>query len=160
RLWKDRWWIWKGSYYTEWADNDVKDEIRATIKRAFDAAAQQIPGFTTHVTTDRVNNVLGSLRTLVKVPSEAEQPVWIGDQDHPPADEFISLKNGLLHVPSYLKGETDCLRPHTPAFFNLNALDFDFDPEADEPAGWLKFLETIWGDDQESIDLLQEWAGY
>jgi putative DNA primase/helicase len=49
--------------------------------------------------------------------------------------------------------------PHTPAFFSLNALDFDYQPNAPPPTEWLKFLKQLWPDDQQSIDMLQEMFG-
>jgi putative DNA primase/helicase len=48
----------------------------------------------------------------------------------------------------------------TPAFFTLNATDFDLDLNAPRPATWLGFLDALWGDDQQSIDTLQELFGY
>ena len=49
----------------------------------------------------------------------------------------------------------------TPAFFSLHMLNYSFDPAAPEPAAWLEFLHQLWPDnDQESIDLLQEWFGH
>jgi putative DNA primase/helicase len=161
RLWANRWWRWQGSHYSEWSVTDVKDELRSCIKREFDRLGLRIRSFITHVTTDKVTNTMEALRSLVKVSDDVQQPSWIDDKDHPPADQFLALKNGLLHVPSYLKGSTNCLRPHTPALFNVNALDFDFDPTAPaEPTEWMKFLRSVWDDDRESIDLLQEWFGY
>ena len=48
----------------------------------------------------------------------------------------------------------------TPRFFATYALDFDFDPAAERPVEWLDFLASVWGEDQHSIDTLQEWFGY
>jgi putative DNA primase/helicase len=39
-------------------------------------------------------------------------------------------------------------------------LGYDFDRNAKPPAEWLRFLGELWGNDQESIDALQEWFGY
>jgi putative DNA primase/helicase len=59
----------------------------------------------------------------------------------------------LLHIPS----ESRLL--HTPSLFNLNAVDFDYDPSATCPR-WLAFLEEVLPDDDEAIDQLQKIAGY
>ena len=47
--------------------------------------------------------------------------------------------------------------PPTPALFNINAIDFDYDPAPEPPERWIRFLEQLWGDDLESVKLLQEW---
>jgi putative DNA primase/helicase len=65
----------------------------------------------------------------------------------------VSCTNGILHLP------TRKLLQHTPAFFSLNALDFDYGPNAPKPAEWLKFLSQLWPNDQQSIEMLQEMFG-
>jgi len=71
-----------------------------------------------------------------------------------PAQEIVSVRNGLLHLP------TRELLPHDPRFFTLNSLPFAYDADAPKPVEWLKFLEGIWPNDPESIGLLQRWFGY
>jgi putative DNA primase/helicase len=51
------------------------------------------------------------------------------------------------------------LYPHSPLFFNLVALGFDFDPDATCPL-WHAFLRQLWPEDAEAIDCLQEVFGY
>ena len=74
--------------------------------------------------------------------------------DSPPANELISMTNGLLYVP------TRALLPHTPSFFCHHALTFPFVAECAPPARWLGFLRQLWDDDESSISALQEVMGY
>ena len=67
-------------------------------------------------------------------------PAWVGT---PVAEHVLSCANGLVDL------ETGEVHPHTPAYINLNAVDYAFDPEAPEPAEWLAFLDSVWGDDPE-----------
>jgi putative DNA primase/helicase len=113
-----------------------------------------------------------ALKSLTLLPSEIEPPCWL-DGDGPfPANEVVPCRNALVHLPSVvdllpcrrpLNGEIDAseaaITP-TPRFFCTYALDFDFDLDAPVPVEWLKFLLSIWSDDPESIDVLQEWFGY
>ncbi|NJO55860.1 MAG: NTP-binding protein [Rhodospirillales bacterium] len=81
-------------------------------------------------------------------------PCWLDHADEqPPAVEILAVENGLLHTPSRT------LLPHTPTFFNVNALPFAYEPTAACP-GWLSFLNSLWPDDPSSIATLQEWFGY
>ena len=66
----------------------------------------------------------------------------------------MSCSNGLLHVP------TRALYPHSPTFFVHHSVPFAFDPEAPAPARWLRFLDELWGDDEQSERTLQELFGY
>jgi putative DNA primase/helicase len=160
RLWKERWWRWHGSHYVEWSTSDVKDELRSCIQREFDQFGLGDRSFLAHVTTGKVENTLQHLRTLVKVPNHFQQPAWLDETTYSSAEEYLACQNGLIHVPTYLNGGTGYRLEPTPSFFSPNVLDFAFDAEAPDPAQWLKFLESIWADDQENIDLLQEWFGY
>jgi putative DNA primase/helicase len=65
----------------------------------------------------------------------------------------VSCENGILHV-----DERDLLA-HSPKFMNLVAAPYAYDPDATAPE-WEKFLHSVWPDDQEQTDLLQEWFGY
>jgi len=74
--------------------------------------------------------------------------------DQPDPRDLLPCLSGNLHIP------TGQMLASTPALFNINALDFDYDPQAEAPERWIKFLEQLWGDDLESVELLQEWMGY
>lgn len=79
--------------------------------------------------------------------------VWLNVEGPAPA-ELIAMANGILHAP------TRKLLPHTPRYFNVNALPFAWQPDAAEPAQWLAFLQELWGDDADAISTLQEVFGY
>lgn len=83
----------------------------------------------------------------------ARPPMWLDGVAGPDPREVVSLKNGLFHIP------TQTLLPHTAHYFTQNALPFEWYPTAGAPI-WDQFLKDIWGDDQESIDTLQEILGY
>jgi P4 family phage/plasmid primase-like protien len=80
-------------------------------------------------------------------------PAWLQGFEGPPAQEIIALKNGLLHVP------TRRLLPHTRGLLTMNVLPYEY-RLGGTPAEWLKFLESVFPGDQESIDTLQEIIAY
>jgi putative DNA primase/helicase len=102
----------------------------------------------------KVGDVLDALRAETALGKESSAPAWLTETADLPADEIIACQNGLLHPP------TRILLPHTPAFFNHNCLNFAYDAAAPAPTEWLRFLEQIWGDDEESIATLREMFGY
>lgn len=105
-------------------------------------------------TPGMINSVSQSLQHIVHVPRDRyTPPCWL-DGDGPAPSELISCRNGLLHLP------TGDLLPPTPRFFTRNSLDFDYNPNAATPQKWHDFLHSIWSPGDESIDLLQEIAGY
>lgn len=104
--------------------------------------------------TSKVSNVLDALRGVTNLSMEKLPPCWLTDDPGLPPLDIIACANGLLHVP------TRTLYPVTPDFFTVNGLDFEYLPERNEPVEWLKFLNAIWEDDPQSIDVLQEVFGY
>jgi hypothetical protein len=67
--------------------------------------------------------------------------------------DAIPCRNGIL-----LSGNRTLLPPH-PDFFNLNALGVDYEPAA-KCSQWRAFIQSLWPDDDESINCLQEMFGY
>jgi putative DNA primase/helicase len=104
-------------------------------------------------TTTRVNDVLNAVRAVSSFPSRIDLPAWIGDDPLGAANEILPCVNGLLHVP------TRALHSLTPAFVSTNALPYAFDREAPAPEKWLSFLRSLWPDDCETINTLQEMFG-
>lgn len=105
----------------------------------------------------RVSNVVDALQTQSHLPDSMETPFWIGhtDPDYPPIHNLVPLRSGLLDPISGV------LYPPTPNLFYRFCLPFDYSPDDDAPPReWLNFLNSVWPDDPQSIDTLQEMFGY
>ncbi len=102
-----------------------------------------------------VNAALETLRNYVYLPADLTPPVWLpnGSGQLDPR-EILSCKTHNLHIP------TGRIIPATPALFTTTALDFDHDANATAPVAWIGFLKQLFGDDVESMALLQDWFGY
>ena len=100
---------------------------------------------------------MDATKSIVHLPNHAhtKPPIWLESYraNKPDASKLISLKNGLFHL------EDQTLLPHSLGLYTQNSLPFEYDQQAQCPT-WHQFLESIWGDDQESIDCLQEMFGY
>ena len=134
-----------------------------------DAGVCGIPGIKngTVLTTGGIRDAVEGLEFCgfaVLPPESPSEPaklktVWLEDSEPTFAEnEMLVARNGLVHLPS-LTAEQPSLLPPTPLFFSTNSLGCEFDPQATCPE-WLSFLDTVWGDDQQSIDTLGEWFGY
>jgi putative DNA primase/helicase len=155
-------WRWTGSYFRDADDEDIKAVIWQFLDRTKREKEVKVEGGGTEVKKVRVRpnkphveNVLAALGSETALDKTTSPPTWVkAEDDEPEPREILSCGNGLLHIPT-----GKLLRP-TPTFFCLAATEVDYDPEAAEPALWLAFLEQLWGDDTQSIELLQEWFGY
>lgn len=104
-----------------------------------------------------VSAAIDAVKSIVHLPNHqnTRPPIWLEEYrfNKPDASKLISLANGIFHL------EDRVLIPHSLGFFTQNSLPFDYDEQAQCPT-WYKFLDSVWPDDQESKDTLQEMFGY
>lgn len=148
---------WRDNHYRAISDATLKHRLQPWLHRALrlkvaDSGRVTLHDFDANPTT--TSQALESLRSHVHLPDDIAPPCWLDGRTDPLAKELVACRTHNLHVP------TGAVLPATPALFTTNALDYDYDPRAPEPKRWLAFVDEIIGDDQESIDLLQEFFGY
>jgi putative DNA primase/helicase len=104
-----------------------------------------------------VSGALDAVKAVTHLANHAntKPPIWLEGyaRSKPEASKLISLKNGVYHL------EDSLLLPHSLGFFTQNSLPFDYDPNATSPL-WEKFMNEIFPNDPDSIQLLQEYFGY
>ncbi len=115
-----------------------------------------------------VVNVIDALKSVVELRDRTDAPTWLQSDDPdvrkrdaelPPVSNFIVVGNGIFDL-----GE-DGLWPPMPAYFATIGSPVAYltpaaTGEEQKPTTWLEFLHTIWPDDEQSIQLLQEFFGY
>ena len=146
---------WYGTHYTTVEDNAIRASLYAFLGQAHTIEDEQLVPF--NPTTTKVNQILDALKMGVYLDCDLEVPFLVPGQTELPTDlplrKFIACSNGLLNI------DTGELLRHTPAVFNVNALDYKYDPDAPRPARWLRFVKELWPDDEEARATLQEIAG-
>jgi len=160
--WAGGWHAWRDGAWLPVTDREIDAEITAAAKAEFERIALATNSEVAPFTTRDLANVRNAVRAAVLLPSREapHQPIWL-DQDRPSPAECVNCRNGILHLPTLLsEGPEAALTPPTPLYFTPNALEFDFDPNPPAPAAWLAFLDSVWPNDPESIQALQQWFGY
>ena len=150
---------WLQNHYVEVEDaamrNRLQPWLHGALRYMFDKRAGGLVLVAFESNPATVNAAFETIRNHVHLPATVTPPAWLENADvRPDPREILSCKTINLHIP------TDEALPATPALFTTTALDFDFDPRAPAPVLWLRFLDQLWGNDAESIALLQEWFGY
>lgn len=108
-------------------------------------------------TKSKINNLLDAVQACTRLDDNVSAPAWLDEGEKgaaAAAANLVPLENGLLEV------GTRHLLPHSPRFYGHHVLPVEYAPAAGDPRRWLSFLRELWGDDQESIDTLQEIFGY
>jgi putative DNA primase/helicase len=168
--WRGEFHQWGGCRYQTLAESEFRATINSvthrelvalhrTRKAAFDPSSGDDPPKMPKVTRVLVGNVTAALEAFCILRNMTDAPAWI-DNPGPDPRDLVAAGNGLVHLPAYAAGSAEAVIENTPHYLNFNAVGFAADATAPEPKEWLAFLHTLWADDAESIELLQEWFGY
>lgn len=154
--WRDGWWCWTGTHWTE-----ITEEALTAQLWVFTGNASYIgPGKGPELewvpwrpNKRRIADVFAALKAvgIANAPAEgADPPCWLDGRQ---AGRVIACRNGLLDLAA--RGLTS----HTPLYFNLNGLPFDYDPDARCPE-FDNFVASVWPDDPEARRTLAQMLGY
>jgi putative DNA primase/helicase len=166
------WLTWDGAAYITVSHEILASDVSAFLANSHTRRKQEAkpnpsgaPGEPEWVDTPfrpepkHVNAVIEFLRHICTESEELSGgPKWLKNTGRmAPASEYISFRNGILHIWS---GQ---FQPPSPWLFTRNALDFNYDPHAPEPARFHQFRREIWVEDAECEEFstsLQEWLGF
>jgi putative DNA primase/helicase len=133
---------WTGASWPEDEDRRIKSELYhwlepAVYSKATRDGSELVPF---RPNAKKVSEVAQALAAIGHVPEALDRPCWLDGSEVD--DVVVAMANGLLHL------STRTVEPHRPAYFNEQALPFNFDSAAPTPLRRLRFLEELWGDDQ------------
>ncbi|MGW7330470.1 DNA primase family protein [Streptomyces sp. NPDC054840] len=158
RRWRGSWMHWTGTCWREFEDLLMRKRLYEQLEHATYVAGLDKDGLPEvrdwAPTRTKLGNLLDALFAVTLLPTEVDAPSWI-DREKAAADRspIVACQNGLLRI------RDRALLPHTPGFFNIVAVPFEYDRQAVAP-NWDSFLHELWPDDPASIAALQEWFGY
>lgn len=150
QFWQGMFYRWQGSHYAQLEKDDVRADLYKFLKSAWVEDKEGLAAF--KPTKNKVNNAEDALKAAANLPGHNSPPCWLTEKEIK-ASDLVSLSNGLLHLPTRKLYEPD------PAFFTTTSLPFDYRPDEPEPKIWNGFLHSLWPDDQETINTLQEIFG-
>jgi len=150
RFWRGSFYLHSSGRYAEIPPEEVRAELVNKLNRRW-----------LSVKSRHVSDVLDHLKAKTILAGSVEPPSWLSKAPNGwPAVECLATKNAVVHLPSLIAASQPCDVGATPAFLTTTATDFPLDLNPPRPAAWLNFLETLWSDDPESVQALQEWFGY
>jgi putative DNA primase/helicase len=154
RAWRGDFYIWRDGCYNRMSDDEVKVRITKHIQAVNDAAIGQQQQRIV-ITSQRVNNVMLCLKGRIGMPEQTELNSWPDGREQ--LFTTISVKNGLLMLDG--RGGRPVMVSHTPDYFTLTKLPYDYDPAATCKL-WESFLNDVTLCRRDYVLLLQQWAGY
>ena len=109
-----------------------------------------------NVTPTHVRATIAALRAITSN-GEIEPPCWLNGEPTFQPESIMATKSGLVDLANMREGLS--LIPPTDRLFNTVAIPHEIDMNATCPT-WLAFLNSLWGDDPDSIRALAQWFGY
>jgi putative DNA primase/helicase len=155
--WRGGWMSWCTTHWSELDISRLRSHTYHTLRNAFyvvqtNNGPEARPW---HPDKRKIANVVEGLEATAYLPPDIDPPAWLlHSADEPNAAQMISCENGILDMSNRQVIE------HTPSLFNLVSVPFDYQEDIGPPDAWLEFLASIWGNDAESIALLQQYFGY
>jgi putative DNA primase/helicase len=140
---------WRASHYRQRSDAAVRAALYDFLRGVRVLKDGKLEPFNPN--SAKVSMVLDALASGTLLDDEREAPFWIREGDTAP--NLLAVRNGLLDV------VTEKLTPHSPLYFNVNALAFDYNPNAPTPERWVRFLKELWPDDKDARATLREMFG-
>lgn len=155
--WARAWWRYDGVRYVEFDDESLdRDIIRFLDVVMVERTDKDGNIHRERVTAKRlrVTELRHALLHVMPI-IEGGAPQWTVRQERDPdPTRLVPCRNGLLDL-----RERKVFEP-TPRLFATQALGAAWEPSGEEPKQWLEFLDSIWGNDRESIRALQQIFGY
>ena len=142
---------WRKTHYGEREAKFIRSELYQFLSKAL-VETREGDLIPFNPKRNKVAEILDALESGVYLDRDLNTPMWLPPTRDLSAD-LVACCNGLLDV------ESRRLIPHSPFFFNVNRLPFDFDPGADQGPRWDQFLRELWPDDDEARTTLQEIFG-
>jgi putative DNA primase/helicase len=150
RHWRGSWMQWIGPAWSEVEDRTIRADLYHQVETANYSDGDKIKPWAPN--RHRMADLVDAVAAITHLSQQTQPPAWLKAEWD--STQLIACRNGLLDVASR------ALIQHSPNYFNTIAVPFDYDPDALEPTGWFEFLNQLWGEDDESIALLQQWFGY
>ena len=146
RWWKSDFYVWEEGRYYRISDDEMKAEIAEYLHQS------QIP-----ITSNTISSIMICLVSLTSVGRDITLNSWLDDVN---GARVFPVSNGNI---SFNDIDPDTgkprLLPHTPWYFTLSKVDYDYDPKAMCPL-WESFLHDVMNGNMKYVSLLKQWVGY
>ncbi|MFA5271983.1 MAG: phage/plasmid primase, P4 family [Candidatus Omnitrophota bacterium] len=153
KYWRDDFYTWAEGCWKKISDSELQRIVVAHLQKLNETAdcEQKI-----NIGTYKVRDIILCLKGTVGVTESVEANTWVDGREK--IFYTLSLRNGLLLLDKRQK-DRPSLQPHTPKFFNLTKLSYDYDAKAECPA-FQDFLFDIFQENTEYCNLIMQWCGY
>jgi P4 family phage/plasmid primase-like protien len=159
RYWRDQFFRWDGRRYVRVSDGELRILIKKHLHGLNDnACIYRHLEQSVRITGQTIANILLCVAGMegVHIPETTELNSWHDGREKLGAVTFAFGNELFIYHPAVAETFP---RSHTPKYFSLTLLPYDYDPQAACPR-WCEFLDDVMDGDEQCVKLLQQWAGY
>jgi putative DNA primase/helicase len=153
--WRETWYRYKKRLWILQSDEDIKHLLHKFSLRCRQLDSEgEVKDFA--ALRERISELQFQSESLASIPSEIEAPCQrdsSGDWEGVPA-------LGKLVVPGKIVDMMTGYTQSNLSTFIPNGAQWEYDPKAKPSKAWLKFLNDLFGDKADEIEMLQDWFGY
>lgn len=159
--WRGEWYRYKGTNYERLDSEHLRVQVRGFVEDYLHACWRiglDVRDSVRAVTIPMINTVIDSMKRRCLLSQSIDLDTWT-DESRP--RECLAFQNAILDLHESFKPKAErgeYLYEHTPKWFSLTCLPYDFDLGKLCP-NWLKFLDEVFCD-PEAIEAVQRWFGY
>lgn len=155
----DSFWQWDGKKYQEVSTVEMRQTIYDFLRDAKTQTKSDRKKFNPN--KQKVDCVIDALKSVCfQKYCPTNGPIWLAQRQDPNPKNLICFLNGILDLEKWVDNQSIALLSHTPLLLNTNVLPFEFIANPSSPLTWINFINSLWLDDLESQQTLQEWMGY
>jgi len=158
-FWRGSWLVWTGAHWAEEESGMFRHTLYERLeharyeKRGKDGSTSLVPWNPAPRNLGPLEDASRSVRFL-PASVEAGSRRRADGSWAPPGGAAVAFTNGVLDI------VTRAFTAASPAYLNTSSVPFAYNPAARSPLEWLKFLDSVWPGDPQSVALVQEWFGY
>lgn len=146
RWWKSDFYAWEDGCYRRITDDEMKTQI-----------AEYLHESSMPVSTNPISTIIICLYGLTSAGRNVTLDSWL---DNVKGARVFPMANGNVSFNDInLDTGKPRLLPHTPWYFTLSKVDYDYDPTAKCPL-WESFLNDVMDGNIKYVSLLKQWIGY
>lgn len=149
RYWKEDFYQQTKACFEKVQQGDLKAKVFKVLQGVPDAAGS--------LSSMKCSSIIDNLRGHCLIEGMESEPAFLKCGAFAPAPSWRSFENGIVDLERAAAGETVVPMPHTPSFFSLASVPYEFKPGA-ACKNWLEFLQQVLPN-EDARRVLQEFFG-
>ena len=163
RFYKGDFLKYTGTHYENFTNSDLEADIAAFLQAKNEEIRVANEAISSPdekrkcigITSSKISSIIANLKGIAHVLNQV-MPCMLNEPGEIKPD-LIAMKNGILNINKLIAGESVSLSPHSPLFFSMTCLPYEYSPDETCPIFFKVLNEMLPAEDVRNM--VQEWFG-